>query len=167
MAAQGGAGSQPKSKLVYQYSSKLDRNTAPTAGGPSSDGKVRKPPARFRFPHTAIIMQFAARRIVSSRQARDAQKGKLTTRCVFSCRRTAPSSTESTIHLQVKIESNKRTPPCFLHCPSLAKNHDGLPTQARDRRKATRRRFNSKKMFGHFPFSQLFLYICPEPVLAK
>ena len=40
MSAQGGAGSQPKSKTVYQYSSKLDRNSAPTAGGPSSDGKA-------------------------------------------------------------------------------------------------------------------------------
>jgi hypothetical protein len=27
---------------------------------------------------------------------------------------------------------------CFLHCPSLAKNNHGLPTQARDRWKATR-----------------------------
>ena len=38
LSAQGSAGSQPGSKSVYSYNSGLDRNKAPTAGGPSSDG---------------------------------------------------------------------------------------------------------------------------------
>jgi hypothetical protein len=101
-------------------------------------------------------MQFAARRIVLSRQARDAHKGKLTTRCVFFLQAYGTFKYGIYDPPAGKTEPNKQNP-CFLHCPSLAKNHDGLPTQARDRRKATRR-FNSKKMFGHFRLGKMIVF---------
>jgi hypothetical protein len=37
---QGKAGALPSSKAGFSFKSDLDRNTAPTAGGPSSDGKA-------------------------------------------------------------------------------------------------------------------------------